>query len=184
VCRCYSPSISGWCATQTQPVRRSSNVEAAQYRRLGGHVCGSAPLPACANRDQPRCGVCSPSTLPYAYSCWPAGLLGLGLRESIRKWGRDLQQALTALAYRLCGRRSIRLVDVVIGTGLSFLGQGLEAWVAGGDGGKGGLIVQHWRSRVLFKLAFTLPFSICSAIASTIFGKGALALMDQALYQS
>jgi len=66
------------------------------------------------------------------------GFLGLGLPEAIPEWGADLQQALTALPTGIWWTALYPgLAMFVLVLGLSFLGEGLEAWVSGGDGGRG-----------------------------------------------
>ncbi len=67
------------------------------------------------------------------------GFLGLGLPESIPEWGGDLQQALTAVPTGIWWTALYPgLAMFVLVLGLSFLGEGLEVWVSGGDGGRGG----------------------------------------------
>ncbi|MCT0212088.1 ABC transporter permease [Synechococcus sp. CS-1327] len=66
------------------------------------------------------------------------GFLGLGLPEAIPEWGADLQQALTALPTGIWWTALYPgLAMFVLVLGLSFLGEGLEAWVSGGEGGRG-----------------------------------------------
>ncbi|MCT0230539.1 ABC transporter permease [Synechococcus sp. CS-1324] len=66
------------------------------------------------------------------------GFLGLGLPEAIPEWGADLQQALTALPTGIWWTALYPgLAMFVLVLGLSFLGEGLEAWVSGGEGDRG-----------------------------------------------
>jgi len=66
------------------------------------------------------------------------GFLGLGLPEAIPEWGADLQQALTALPTGIWWTALYPgLAMFVLVLGLSFLGEGLEAWLSSGDGGRG-----------------------------------------------
>jgi peptide/nickel transport system permease protein len=66
------------------------------------------------------------------------GFLGLGLPETIPEWGSDLQQALTAVPTGIWWTALYPgLAMFVLVLGLSFLGEGLEAWLSGGDGGRG-----------------------------------------------
>ncbi|MCP9915172.1 ABC transporter permease [Cyanobium sp. ATX 6F1] len=66
------------------------------------------------------------------------GFLGLGLPESIPEWGSDLQQALTALPTGIWWTALFPgLAMFVLVLGLSFLGEGLESWVSGGDAAGG-----------------------------------------------
>lgn len=63
------------------------------------------------------------------------GFLGLGLPETVPEWGGDLQQALTALPTGIWWTALYPgLAMFVLVLGLSFLGEGLETWVSGGDG--------------------------------------------------
>jgi ABC-type dipeptide/oligopeptide/nickel transport system permease subunit len=58
--------------------------------------------------------------------------LGLGLPETIPEWGGDLQQALTALPTGIWWTALYPgLAMFVLVLGLSFLGEGLEAWLSG-----------------------------------------------------
>ncbi len=67
------------------------------------------------------------------------GFLGLGLPESIPEWGADLQQALTAVPTGIWWTALYPgLAMFVLVLGLSFLGEGLEAWVSGADGRQAG----------------------------------------------
>ncbi len=60
------------------------------------------------------------------------GFLGLGLPETIPEWGGDLQQALTALPTGIWWTALYPgLAMFVLVLGLSFLGEGLEAWLSG-----------------------------------------------------
>jgi peptide/nickel transport system permease protein len=60
------------------------------------------------------------------------GFLGLGLPETVPEWGGDLQQALTALPTGIWWTALYPgLALFVLVLGLSFLGEGLEAWVSG-----------------------------------------------------
>lgn len=60
------------------------------------------------------------------------GFLGLGLPDSIPEWGADLQQALTALPTGIWWTALYPgLAMFVLVLGLSFLGEGLDAWVSG-----------------------------------------------------
>ena len=60
------------------------------------------------------------------------GFLGLGLPETIPEWGGDLQQALTAVPTGVWWTALYPgLAMVVLVLGLSFLGEGLEAWLSG-----------------------------------------------------
>jgi peptide/nickel transport system permease protein len=62
------------------------------------------------------------------------GFLGLGLPESIPEWGSDLQQALGAVPTGIWWTALYPgLAMFVLVLGLSFLGEGLEAWLSGGD---------------------------------------------------
>ena len=66
------------------------------------------------------------------------GFLGLGLPEAIPEWGADLQQALTAVPTGIWWTALYPgLAMFVLVLGLSFLGEGMEAWVSGSDGGRG-----------------------------------------------
>ena len=63
------------------------------------------------------------------------GFLGLGLPESIPEWGSDLQQALGAVPTGIWWTAlypGLAMFGLVLG--LSFLGEGLEGWLRGGDG--------------------------------------------------
>ncbi len=63
-----------------------------------------------------------------------AFLLGLSLPESIPEWGGDLQQALTAVPTGIWWTALYPgLAMFVLMLGLSFLGEGLEVGVSGGD---------------------------------------------------
>jgi peptide/nickel transport system permease protein len=66
------------------------------------------------------------------------GFLGLGLPETVPEWGGDLQQALTALPTGIWWTALYPgLALFVLVLGLSFLGEGLEAWLSGaGQGGR------------------------------------------------
>jgi peptide/nickel transport system permease protein len=60
------------------------------------------------------------------------GFLGLGLPETTPEWGGDLQQALTALPTGIWWTALYPgLAMFVLVLGLSFLGEGLESWLAG-----------------------------------------------------
>jgi peptide/nickel transport system permease protein len=60
------------------------------------------------------------------------GFLGLGLPETIPEWGGDLQQALTAVPTGIWWTALFPgLAMFVLVLGLSFLGEGLESWLAG-----------------------------------------------------
>ena len=60
------------------------------------------------------------------------GFLGLGLPETIPEWGGDLQQALTAVPTGIWWTALFPgLAMFVLVLGLSFLGEGLENWLAG-----------------------------------------------------
>jgi peptide/nickel transport system permease protein len=60
------------------------------------------------------------------------GFLGLGLPETVPEWGGDLQQALTALPTGIWWTALYPgLALFVLVLGLSFLGEGLEAWLSG-----------------------------------------------------
>jgi peptide/nickel transport system permease protein len=62
------------------------------------------------------------------------GFLGLGLPDYIPEWGADLQQALTALPTGIWWTALYPgLAMFVLVLGLSFLGEGLDAWVSGSD---------------------------------------------------
>ena len=59
------------------------------------------------------------------------GFLGLGLPETIPEWGSDLNMALTALPNRICWTAlypGLAMLAFVLG--LSFLRDGLEAWIS------------------------------------------------------
>ncbi|MFZ0407439.1 MAG: ABC transporter permease [Cyanobium sp.] len=59
------------------------------------------------------------------------GFLGLGLPETIPEWGGDLQQALTAVPTGIWWTALYPgLAMFVLVLGLSFLGEGLESWLA------------------------------------------------------
>ena len=67
------------------------------------------------------------------------GFLGLGLPETIPEWGGDLQQALTALPTGIWWTAlypGVALFMLVLG--LSFLGEGLESWLSGGNAQRSG----------------------------------------------
>lgn len=65
------------------------------------------------------------------------GFLGLGLPESVPEWGSDLQQALTALPIGIWWTAIYPgLAMFVLVLGLSFIGEGLDAWVSGANGGQ------------------------------------------------
>ena len=60
------------------------------------------------------------------------GFLGLGLPETVPEWGGDLQQALTAVPTGIWWTALFPGVAMfVLVLGLSFLGEGLESWLAG-----------------------------------------------------
>ena len=62
------------------------------------------------------------------------GFLGLGLPETVPEWGGDLQQALTAVPTGIWWTALYPGAAMfVLVLGLSFLGEGLEAWLAGQD---------------------------------------------------
>jgi peptide/nickel transport system permease protein len=62
------------------------------------------------------------------------GFLGLGLPESMPEWGADLQQALTTLPIGIWWTALFPgLAMFVLVLGLSFIGEGLDAWVNGSD---------------------------------------------------
>ena len=59
------------------------------------------------------------------------GFLGLGLPETVPEWGGDLQQALTAVPTGIWWTALYPgLAMFVLVLGLSFLGEGLESWLA------------------------------------------------------
>jgi peptide/nickel transport system permease protein len=59
------------------------------------------------------------------------GFLGLGLPETVPEWGGDLQQALTAVPTGIWWTALFPgLAMFVLVLGLSFLGEGLESWLA------------------------------------------------------
>jgi len=59
------------------------------------------------------------------------GFLGLGLPDSVPEWGSDLQEALTALPTGIWWTALYPgLAMFVLVLGLSFLGEGLDAWVS------------------------------------------------------
>ena len=67
------------------------------------------------------------------------GFLGLGLPETIPEWGGDLQQALTALPTGIWWTALYPGVALfVLVLGLSFLGEGLESWLSGGNAQRSG----------------------------------------------
>ena len=67
------------------------------------------------------------------------GFLGLGLPETIPEWGGDLQQALTALPTGIWWTALYPGVALfVLVLGLSFLGEGLESWLSGGNSQRSG----------------------------------------------
>ncbi|MFM8524366.1 MAG: ABC transporter permease [Cyanobacteriota bacterium] len=62
------------------------------------------------------------------------GFLGLGLPETVPEWGGDLQQALTALPTGIWWTAvypGLAMTGLVLG--LACLGEGLEAWLSGGE---------------------------------------------------
>ena len=60
------------------------------------------------------------------------GFLGLGLPETVPEWGGDLQQALTSVPTGIWWTALFPGVAMfVLVLGLSFLGEGLESWLAG-----------------------------------------------------
>ena len=62
------------------------------------------------------------------------GFLGLGLPDNIPEWGADLQQALTALPTGIWWTALYPgLAMFVLVLGLSFLGEGIDAWVSGSE---------------------------------------------------
>ena len=62
------------------------------------------------------------------------GFLGLGLPETIPEWGGDLQQALTALPTGIWWTALYPgLAMTLLVLGLACLGEGLEAWLSGGE---------------------------------------------------
>ena len=62
------------------------------------------------------------------------GFLGLGLPETVPEWGGDLQQALTALPTGIWWTAVYPgLAMTVLVLGLACLGEGLEAWLSGGE---------------------------------------------------
>jgi peptide/nickel transport system permease protein len=68
------------------------------------------------------------------------GFLGLGLPETIPEWGSDLQQALTALPTGIWWTALFPgFAMFVLVLGLSFLGEGLENWLSGGEARSSGL---------------------------------------------
>ena len=67
------------------------------------------------------------------------GFLGLGLPETVPEWGGDLQQALTALPTGIWWTALYPgLAMFVLVLGLSFLGEGLEAWLSGASASRSG----------------------------------------------
>ena len=63
------------------------------------------------------------------------GFLGLGLPESVPEWGGDLNLALAAVPTGVWWTALFPgLAMFVLVLGLSFLGEGIEAWVSGGEG--------------------------------------------------
>jgi len=59
------------------------------------------------------------------------GFLGLGLPETVPEWGGDLQQALTAVPTGIWWTALVPgMAMFVLVLGLSFLGEGLESWLA------------------------------------------------------
>ena len=64
------------------------------------------------------------------------GFLGLGLPETVPEWGSDLQQALTSVPTGIWWTAIWPgLAMFVLVLGLSFLGEGLEQWLSGTQGG-------------------------------------------------
>ena len=62
------------------------------------------------------------------------GFLGLGLPETVPEWGSDLNLALAAVPTGIWWTALYPgLAMFVLVLGLSFLGEGLEAWVSGGE---------------------------------------------------
>lgn len=63
------------------------------------------------------------------------GFLGLGLPETVPEWGGDLNLALAAVPTGVWWTALFPgLAMFILVLGLSFLGEGVEAWVSGGDG--------------------------------------------------
>ena len=63
------------------------------------------------------------------------GFLGLGLPETVPEWGGDLNLALAAVPTGVWWTALYPgLAMFILVLGLSFLGEGIEAWVSGGDG--------------------------------------------------
>ena len=63
------------------------------------------------------------------------GFLGLGLPETVPEWGGDLNLALAAVPTGVWWTALFPgLAMFLLVLGLSFLGEGVEAWVSGGDG--------------------------------------------------
>ena len=63
------------------------------------------------------------------------GFLGLGLPESVPEWGGDLNLALAAVPTGVWWTALFPgLAMFILVLGLSFLGEGIEAWVSGGEG--------------------------------------------------
>ena len=62
------------------------------------------------------------------------GFLGLGLPETVPEWGGDLQQALTAVPTGIWWTALYPgLAMTLLVLGLACLGEGLEAWLSGGE---------------------------------------------------
>jgi peptide/nickel transport system permease protein len=62
------------------------------------------------------------------------GFLGLGLPETVPEWGGDLQQALSAVPTGIWWTALYPgLAMTVLVLGLACLGEGLEAWLSGGE---------------------------------------------------
>jgi peptide/nickel transport system permease protein len=63
------------------------------------------------------------------------GFLGLGLPETVPEWGGDLNLALAAVPTGVWWTALYPgLAMFILVLGLSFLGEGIEAWVSGGEG--------------------------------------------------
>ena len=63
------------------------------------------------------------------------GFLGLGLPETVPEWGGDLNLALAAVPTGVWWTALFPgMAMFILVLGLSFLGEGIEAWVSGGDG--------------------------------------------------
>ena len=132
LCVVYVPQYFRVVRNQTAQVKSELFIEAAKSLGAGLWILRRYSVPQC---DHLGAVLLTLNAADAVLVLGGLGFLGLGLPETVPEWGGDLNLALAAVPTGVWWTALYPgLAMFILVLGLSFLGEGIEAWVSGGDG--------------------------------------------------